>query len=186
MKQNIKKLCRAITFALAAVLLVSSAAPAVAATTKAKTPTVTAGTDATAPTLKLNKAYVVKDKKENGYTKFVAPATAKYVVTVSNLHLTGVKQNTKKDKVMAALHLEKNIGQYEEVKTRGGKSTFFNFGSKVAAEKPAEKENSEEIYKFLAQRSAEISLKKGQKLYLSAHDFRKGAFNYQIKITKKK
>lgn len=187
MKQNIKNVCRVFALAFAAVLLVSSAAPTAAATKKAAPTAVTANTDwKKAKTLKLNKTYVVTDKRENGYTKFVASKTAKYVITVSNLHLNGVKKDSKKDNVSAALHLGKIAGDYDEAETWGGRATYFNFGSKVAAEKPSKKENAKEVFKFLAQRSATLTLKKGEKLYLSAYDFEKGAFHYQIKITVKK
>lgn len=192
MKKNnfIKRALVALTFAVAVAVMVPAAGSVEAQAAKKVTAQKTfkkAKSVKTGTTTVTVKKRPANTNYNDAYVKFKAPKAGKYVFTVSSLKLKG--QNPATSTTCGFFYLGKlsSSGKYidiQKLKTAGGKTTYMQIGTKTMYEYSV-RNKLKKIDQYLTSRSATISLKKGETVYLNIICTTSQQYTYKLKVKRK-
>lgn len=186
-----KRALVAITFALAVSVLALGANPVEA---NAATKKVTGHANyKKAPKVKVNKTYKVTSKNKNGtFVKFTAPKAGKYQIQIYNMNSLGATA-AETDLNLANFYIRKApTSAYStflpilKVKTEGGKTDCLRMATPDSYNNHY-KDEKVTTATYLQKRTATLSLKKGETIYVNMSYFTgtKNRCTYNLKIKRK-
>ncbi len=192
MKKNnfIKRALIALTFAMAVAVMV----PAVGSVEAQAAKKVTAQKNwKKAKAVKIGTTVVTVKKlpknvtHQDAYIKFKAPKAGKYVITVSSLKIKGEKPAN--SVACGGYYIEKlpsgeSMLLAQRVKTEGGKAITLPIGTKEMYKYSVE-EGMPKVEQYLTKRSATITLKKGETIWLVMYLSSPKQYTYNLKIKRK-